>query len=97
MAKGHLGAQVRDNAMSKARFEFRWKDQFHIALDPEKALKFHDETLPDEGSKTAHFCSMCGDKFCSMQTSRQVNEMAKELEKKKEEFIERGSEIYMKI
>lgn len=97
LAKGHPGAQVRDNAMSKARFEFRWKDQFHIALDPEKALQFHDETLPDEGSKTAHFCSMCGDKFCSMQTSQQVNDMAKELEKKKEEFIEHGSEIYMKI
>ncbi|NOQ26602.1 MAG: phosphomethylpyrimidine synthase ThiC [Bacteroidales bacterium] len=97
LAKGHPGAQVRDNAMSKARFEFRWKDQFHIALDPEKALKFHDETLPDEGSKTAHFCSMCGDKFCSMQTSQQVNDMAKELEKKKEEFIDHGSEIYMKI
>lgn len=97
LAKGHPGAQVRDNAMSKARFEFRWKDQFHIALDPEKALKFHDETLPDEGSKTAHFCSMCGDKFCSMQTSQQVNDMAKELEKKKEEFVEKGSEIYIKV
>ncbi len=96
LAKGHPSAQIRDNAMSKARFEFRWKDQFHISLDPEKALKFHDETLPDEGSKSAHFCSMCGDKFCSMKSSQQVNKMAKELEKKKEQFIDNGSEIYIK-
>lgn len=97
LAKGHPGAQIRDNAMSKARFEFRWRDQFHISLDPEKALQFHDATLPDEGSKTAHFCSMCGDKFCSMKSSHQVNEMAKELEKKKEQFIEHGGEIYVKV
>ena len=96
LAKGHPSAQIRDNAMSKARFEFRWKDQFHISLDPEKALKFHDETLPDEGSKSAHFCSMCGDKFCSMKSSQQVNKMTKELEKKKEQFIDNGSEIYIK-
>lgn len=96
LAKGHPSAQIRDNAMSKARFEFRWKDQFHISLDPEKALKFHDETLPDEGSKSAHFCSMCGDKFCSMKSSQQVNEMAKELEEKKKQFVEQGAEIYIK-
>jgi phosphomethylpyrimidine synthase len=70
IAKGHPAAQVRDNAMSKARFEFRWKDQFHLALDPEKALEFHDETLPDEGYKEEHFCSMCGEHFCSMRANR---------------------------
>lgn len=70
LAKGVVGAQVRDNAMSKARFEFRWKDQFCIALDPDTAMKFHDETLPDEGSKQSHFCSMCGEHFCSMSTLR---------------------------
>ena len=95
LAKGHPGAQARDNAMSKARFEFRWKDQFHLALDPEKALQFHDETLPDEGSKSSHFCSMCGEQFCSMQSSHQVNEMAEKMEQKKKEFKESGGEIYI--
>lgn len=63
LAKGHKGAQDRDNALSKARFEFRWRDQFHLSLDPERALEYHDETLPAEGAKTAHFCSMCGRNF----------------------------------
>ncbi len=75
IAKGHPAAQVRDNALSKARFEFRWKDQFHLSLDPEKALQFHDKTLPDEGSKSEHFCSMCGEHFCSMKTSRDVKKL----------------------
>jgi phosphomethylpyrimidine synthase len=96
LAKGHPGAQARDNAMSKARFEFRWKDQFHLALDPEKALQFHDETLPDEGSKSSHFCSMCGEQFCSMQSSHDVKDLATKLEEKKEAFKESGSEIYVK-
>ena len=66
LAKGHPGAQIRDNALSKARFEFRWDDQFNLGLDPDKAKQFHDETLPQEGAKLAHFCSMCGPHFCSM-------------------------------
>lgn len=79
LAKGHPAANIRDNAMSKARFEFRWKDQFHLALDPEKALEFHDATLPNEGFKKAHFCSMCGEHFCSMRAS---HELRKEINKK---------------
>ena len=94
LAKGVVGAQVRDNAMSKARFEFRWKDQFCIALDPDTAMQFHDETLPDEGSKQSHFCSMCGEHFCSMKASRDVRDMAAKLEKKQEEFKEAGGEVY---
>jgi phosphomethylpyrimidine synthase len=74
LAKGHPGAQYRDNAMSRARFEFRWRDQFHLALDPEKAMSFHDETLPAEGAKIAHFCSMCGPNFCSMRISQEVKD-----------------------
>ncbi len=80
LAKGHPGAQIRDNAMSKARFEFRWKDQFHLSLDPEKALQYHDETLPDEGHKKAHFCTMCGSKFCAMQSSHDVRELTRKIE-----------------
>ena len=80
LAKGHPSAMYRDNAMSKARFEFRWADQFHLSLDPEKALRFHDETLPDAGDKGSHFCSMCGKKFCSMRTSQQVRDLAREEE-----------------
>src|SRR3989339_154217 len=76
LAKGHPGAQYRDNALSKARFEFRWLDQFHLSLDPEKAMAFHDETLPQEGAKLAHFCSMCGPKFCSMKITQEVREYA---------------------
>ena len=108
LAKGHPGAQHRDNALSKARFEFRWEDQFNLGLDPEKAREFHDETLPAEGAKIAHFCSMCGPKFCSMKISQEVRDFAAEneiddnnevlkkgMEEKSEEFKEKGSEIYL--
>lgn len=78
LAKGHPAAPVRDNAMSKARFEFRWKDQFRLSLDPEKALRFHDETLPEEGYKSEHYCSMCGEHFCSMRASKAVREMVED-------------------
>jgi phosphomethylpyrimidine synthase len=78
LAKGHPGAQVRDNALSKARFEFRWRDQFHLGLDPERAREYHDETLPAEGAKTAHFCSMCGPRFCSMKITQDVRQYARE-------------------
>ncbi|MGR5298918.1 phosphomethylpyrimidine synthase ThiC [Vibrio mediterranei] len=78
LAKGHPGAQIRDNALSKARFEFRWEDQFNLSLDPDTARQFHDETLPQESGKVAHFCSMCGPKFCSMKISQEVREYAKE-------------------
>jgi len=81
LAKGHPGAQIRDNAMSKARFEFRWNDQFNIGLDPETARAYHDETLPQESGKVAHFCSMCGPKFCSMKISQEVREYAADLDK----------------
>ena len=76
LAKGHPGAQIRDNALSKARFEFRWDDQFNLGLDPDKAREFHDETLPQEGAKLAHFCSMCGPHFCSMKITQDVREYA---------------------
>lgn len=96
LAKGFPGAQIRDNAMSKARFEFRWKDQFALALDPEKAMSFHDSTLPDEGYKSAHFCSMCGEHFCAMRTSHQVKALAAKLEGKANEFRLAGKEMYLK-
>jgi phosphomethylpyrimidine synthase len=95
LAKGHPAAQTRDDAISQARFEFRWRDQFHLALDPEKALGYHDATLPEEDAKNSHFCSMCGEKFCSMQTSHQVNKMAEEMEDKREEFGKNGGELYV--
>jgi phosphomethylpyrimidine synthase len=106
LAKGHPGAQYRDNALSKARFEFRWEDQFNLSLDPETAREFHDETLPQEGAKTAHFCSMCGPHFCSMKITEDVRRYAAEqgvgedeivrrgLEEKSKEFVEQGAEIY---
>jgi phosphomethylpyrimidine synthase len=106
LAKGHPGAQYRDNALSKARFEFRWEDQFNLALDPEVAREYHDETLPAEGAKLAHFCSMCGPHFCSMKITQDVREYAKEhgveaekalavgMSEKAKEFVETGSEIY---
>ncbi|MCD6012914.1 MAG: thiamine biosynthesis protein ThiC [Flavipsychrobacter sp.] len=98
LAKGHPGAQHRDNALSKARFEFRWEDQFNLSLDPDTARAFHDETLPAEGAKIAHFCSMCGPHFCSMKITQDIREFAAEQEKgmadKSKEFIEAGSEIY---
>ncbi|OWP58456.1 phosphomethylpyrimidine synthase ThiC [Bacillus velezensis] len=106
LAKGHPGAQIRDDALSKARFEFRWRDQFHLSLDPERAMEYHDETLPAEGAKTAHFCSMCGPKFCSMRISQDIRDYAKEngltedeavnegLKEKAKEFAEKGNRLY---
>ncbi len=95
LAKGHPGAQYRDNALSKARFEFRWDDQFNLSLDPDTAREFHDETLPADGAKVAHFCSMCGPKFCSMEITQQIRDFAeKGMQEKSEEFIENGKEIY---
>jgi phosphomethylpyrimidine synthase len=108
LAKGHPGAQYRDNAISKARFEFRWTDQFNLSLDPETALAFHDETLPMEGAKTAHFCSMCGPHFCSMKITEDVRKYAAEqglaedqalvsgMQEKSKEFVEKGAEVYAK-
>ncbi|MDR5742451.1 phosphomethylpyrimidine synthase ThiC [Caballeronia sp. LZ029] len=106
LAKGHPGAQVRDNALSKARFEFRWEDQFNLGLDPDKAREFHDETLPKDSAKVAHFCSMCGPHFCSMKITQDVRDfaakqglseneaLAKGMETKAIEFVKKGSEIY---
>jgi len=108
LAKGHPGAQIRDNALSKARFEFRWEDQFNLGLDPDKAKQFHDETLPQEGAKLAHFCSMCGPHFCSMKITQDVRDFAakhgvseqdalrKGMEVKAVEFVQKGAEIYSK-
>ncbi|UOQ91869.1 phosphomethylpyrimidine synthase ThiC [Halobacillus shinanisalinarum] len=90
LAKGHPGAQERDDALSKARFEFRWRDQFNLSLDPERAIEYHDETLPAEGAKTAHFCSMCGPKFCSMRISQDIRNYAKDNELFTKEAIEKG-------
>lgn len=90
LAKGHPGAQIRDNALSKARFEFRWQDQFNLSLDPERAVEYHDETLPAEGAKTAHFCSMCGPKFCSMRISQDIRNYAKDHNLETTEAIEKG-------
>jgi phosphomethylpyrimidine synthase len=109
LAKGHPGAQIRDNALSKARFEFRWEDQFNLGLDPDKAKQFHDETLPQEGAKLAHFCSMCGPHFCSMKITQDVREyaekqgvseqeaLARGMQDKAEEFVQGGAEIYRKV
>jgi len=93
LAKGHPGAQARDNALSKARFEFRWEDQFNLSLDPTTAKDFHDETLPQDGAKTAHFCSMCGPQFCSMKITEEVKEA---MDQKSGEFLKTGGEIYVK-
>lgn len=96
LAKGHPGAQYRDNALSKARFEFRWEDQFNLSLDPDTARSYHDETLPADGAKIAHFCSMCGPKFCSMKITQEIRESAeKGMFDKSQEFIEKGKEIYI--
>ena len=101
LAKGHPAAKVRDDALSKARFEFRWRDQFNLSLDPETAEAFHDETLPADGAKVAHFCSMCGPKFCSMKISQEVRDYAAQKEREQgmadmaEKFKEQGSEIYV--
>jgi phosphomethylpyrimidine synthase len=109
LAKGHPGAQIRDNALSKARFEFRWDDQFNLGLDPEKAKEFHDETLPQDGAKQAHFCSMCGPHFCSMKITQDVRDYAdklniseqealqKGMQEKAIEFVKKGSEVYQKV
>jgi phosphomethylpyrimidine synthase len=97
LAKGHPGAQLRDNALSKARFEFRWQDQFNLGLDPDTAREFHDETLPQEGAKVAHFCSMCGPHFCSMKITQDVRDyVEKGLKEKAVEFVRKGAEIYQK-
>src|SRR6202453_4945972 len=108
LAKGHPVAQLRDNALSKARFEFRWEDQFNLSLDPETAREFHDETLPQDGAKSAHFCSMCGPHFCSMKITEDVRKYAAEqgiaadealkqgLNEKSKEFLEKGAEVYAK-
>lgn len=96
LAKGHPGAQYRDNALSKARFEFRWEDQFNLSLDPDTAREFHDETLPAEGAKVAHFCSMCGPKFCSMKITQDIRDAAESgMFEKSEEFKNKGSQIYL--
>lgn len=109
LAKGHPGAQIRDNAMSKARFEFRWDDQFNLGLDPDKAKSFHDETLPKESAKVAHFCSMCGPHFCSMKITQDVRDFAaaqgidekaaleKGMETKAVEFVKTGAEVYRRV
>ena len=97
LAKGHPGAQLRDNALSKARFEFRWQDQFNLGLDPDTAKEFHDETLPQDGAKVAHFCSMCGPHFCSMKITQDVRDyVEKGMKEKAVEFVKKGSEIYTK-
>jgi len=110
LAKGHPRAQQWDDALSKARFEFRWRDQFKLSLDPETAESFHDETLPAEGAKVAHFCSMCGPKFCSMEITQQIRDYAAErgmqgaeqvaarqgMSEKAGEFRQKGSELYVK-
>lgn len=99
LAKGHPAAQIRDNALSRARFEFRWEDQFNLGLDPDRAAEFHDQTLPKEGHKTAHFCSMCGPHFCSMKITQDVRDYAEEqaqgMQEKSAEFKHLGSEIYL--
>ncbi|GAB2866616.1 phosphomethylpyrimidine synthase ThiC [Pseudoduganella ginsengisoli] len=97
LAKGHPGAQIRDNALSKARFEFRWEDQFNLGLDPDKARSFHDETLPKDSAKVAHFCSMCGPHFCSMKITQDVREYAASgMQEKAIEFVKGGSQLYSK-
>jgi len=113
LAKGHPAAQLRDNALSKARFEFRWEDQFNLGLDPDTAREYHDETLPKDSAKVAHFCSMCGPKFCSMKITQEVREYAKNnnqlvetlsiedikkgLNEKSKEFKDQGSKIYKQV
>ncbi len=110
LAKGHPGAQIRDNALSKARFEFRWNDQFNLALDPERAIEYHDATLPKDSAKVAHFCSMCGPRFCSMKITQEVRDYAAEngiidlqsainkgLGEKTVEFKQKGKKIYNEV
>ena len=109
LAKGHPGASIRDNALSKARFEFRWDDQFNLGLDPDTAKEFHDETLPKDSMKVAHFCSMCGPHFCSMKITQDVRDYAatigasekdalqKGMQEKAVEFVRKGAEVYHKL
>jgi len=98
LAKGHPGAQIRDNALSKARFEFRWEDQFNLGLDPDKARAFHDETLPKESAKVAHFCSMCGPHFCSMKITQEVRAYAAQgMQEKAIEFVRGGAQLYREV
>jgi len=104
LAKGHPAARLWDDAVSRARFEFRWEDQFNLALDPETARAYHDETLPKDAHKTAHFCSMCGPKFCSMKITQDVREHAAQLEAQargmaemNEKFREAGGEVYLPV
>ncbi|WP_299020255.1 phosphomethylpyrimidine synthase ThiC, partial [uncultured Tepidimonas sp.] len=109
LAKGHPGAQIRDNALSKARFEFRWEDQFNLGLDPDKAREFHDETLPKESAKVAHFCSMCGPKFCSMKITQEVRAYAAQqgiderqalasgMQEQAQAFRAAGGEVYVPL
>ena len=109
LAKGHPSARSRDDALSKARFEFRWEDQFNLSLDPVTAREFHDETLPQDGAKLAHFCSMCGPHFCSMKITEDVRKYAAEqgvqesealkrgMDEKSKEFVEQGSQVYGKV
>jgi phosphomethylpyrimidine synthase len=109
LAKGFPGAQLRDNALSKARFEFRWEDQFNLGFDPEKAQEFHDETMPKDAHKVAHFCSMCGPHFCSMKITQDVRDYAKAhgmsadralekgMEEKAVEFVKKGAQIYEEV
>jgi phosphomethylpyrimidine synthase len=110
LAKGHPAAQIRDNAMSKARFEFRWEDQFNLSLDPLRAREFHDQTLPQESAKSAHFCSMCGPHFCSMKITQDVREYAQQkglqdvevavetgMQEKASEFLEQGGKVYRQV
>ncbi|MDX1519490.1 MAG: phosphomethylpyrimidine synthase ThiC, partial [Gammaproteobacteria bacterium] len=109
LGKGHPAAQLRDNALSKARFEFRWEDQFNLGLDPDKAREFHDQTLPKEAHKVAHFCSMCGPNFCSMKITQDIREYAGEkgideskaiesgLKEKAQEFRQGGGKIYTDV
>ncbi|MGB6752277.1 MAG: phosphomethylpyrimidine synthase ThiC, partial [Xanthobacteraceae bacterium] len=102
LAKGHPAAQLRDDALSRARFDFRWIDQFHLSLDPDTALKYHDETLPKDAHKVAHFCSMCGPKFCSMKITQDVRDYAATLNDKEQgmadmskKFIDMGAQVYV--
>ena len=102
LAKGHPAAQIRDDAVSRARFDFRWQDQFNLGLDPDTARLFHDETLPKEAHKTAHFCSMCGPQFCSMKITQDLREEAlamaereKGMAEKSAEFLEKGGKLYV--
>jgi len=98
LAKGHPSAQARDDALSRARFEFRWEDQFNLSLDPERAREFHDQTLPKDAHKVAHFCSMCGPKFCSMKITQEVRDYAASgMAEKSEEFRNAGGKIYQDL